>query len=50
MLSETLIRSGIENITLVDYDNIDISNINRQVIALSSNIGNSKVEELKKEY
>ena len=31
---ETLIRSGIENITLVDYDNIDISNINRQVIAL----------------
>ena len=40
---ETLIRSGIENITLVDYDNIDISNINRQVIALSSNIGNSKV-------
>lgn len=28
---ETLIRSGIENITLVDYDNIDISNINRQV-------------------
>ena len=45
---EALIRSGIENITLVDYDNIDISNINRQVIALSSNIGNSKVEELKK--
>ena len=41
---ETLIRSGIENITLVDYDNIDISNINRQVIALSSNIGNSKVK------
>ncbi len=45
---ETLIRSGIENITLVDFDNIDISNINRQVIALSSNIGNSKVEEFKK--
>ena len=36
---ETLIRSGIENITLVDYDNI-----NRKVITLSSNIGNSKVE------
>lgn len=45
---ETLIRSGIENITLVDYDNIDISNINRQIIALSSNIGNSKVLEFKK--
>ena len=45
---ETLIRSGIENITIVDYDNIDISNINRQIIALSSNIGNSKGEEFKK--
>ena len=30
---EALIRSGIHNITLVDYDNIDISNINRQIIA-----------------
>lgn len=46
--TEALVRSGIENITLVDYDNIDISNINRQIIALSNNIGNSKVEEFKK--
>lgn len=46
--TEVLVRSGIENITLVDYDNIDISNINRQIIALSNNIGNSKVEEFKK--
>lgn len=46
--SEVLVRSGIENITLVDYDNIDISNINRQIIALSNNIGKSKVEEFKK--
>lgn len=45
---ETLIRSGIENITLVDYDKIDISNINRQIIAKESNIGKSKVEEWKK--
>lgn len=46
--TEALVRSGIENITLVDYDNIDISNINRQIIAVSNNIGNSKVEEFKK--
>lgn len=45
---ETLVRSGIENITIVDYDKIDISNINRQIIALNSNIGNSKVAEWKK--
>ena len=40
---EALIRSGIEKITIVDYDNIDISNINRQLIANSLNIGKKKV-------
>ena len=45
---ETLIRSGIENITLVDFDKIDKSNINRQIIALTNNIGNNKTEEWKK--
>ena len=45
---EALIRSGIENITLVDYDKIDISNINRQIIATKDNIGNYKVDEFKK--
>lgn len=45
---ETLVRSGIEKITIVDYDKIDITNINRQVIALSDNVGNIKVEEWKK--
>lgn len=45
---EALVRSGIENITIVDFDKIDISNINRQIIALNSNIGNNKTEEWKK--
>ena len=45
---EALVRSGIENITIVDYDKIDISNINRQIIALNNNIGNTKTEEWKK--
>lgn len=44
---ETLIRSGVQNITIVDYDNIDITNINRQIIALNNNIGNKKTEEWK---
>ena len=44
---ETLIRSGIENITIVDYDKIDISNINRQVIALSNNVGMDKADAWK---
>lgn len=45
---EALIRSGVENITIVDYDTIDISNINRQIISNSNNIGNLKTEEWKK--
>lgn len=45
---ESLVRSGIENITIVDYDKIDITNLNRQIITLNSNIGNYKVEEAKK--
>ena len=44
---EALIRSGIHNITLVDYDNIDIYNINRQIIAKESNVGKLKVEAWK---
>lgn len=45
---ETLVRSGIGNIDLIDFDEIDVSNLNRQVITSQSNIGLSKVEEAKK--
>ena len=44
---ESLVRSGIEHITIVDYDKIDITNINRQIIALNNNIGKYKVDEFK---
>lgn len=45
---EALVRTGIGEISIVDYDVIDITNVNRQVIATSNNIGNSKAEEFKK--
>ena len=45
---ETLIRSGIKNIDIIDYDKIDISNLNRQIITNSSNINEKKVKEAKK--
>ena len=45
---ESLIRSGIENIVVVDYDIIDISNLNRQIITNRNNIGTLKVEETTK--
>ena len=41
---ESLIRSGLENIVIVDYDIIDISNLNRQIITNRNNIGTLKVE------
>lgn len=39
---ESLVRAGIENIIIVDYDIVDITNINRQIIALQDNIGSYK--------
>ena len=44
---EMLVRTGIENITIVDFDKVDISNKNRQIIALDSTIGKYKVDVLK---
>ena len=46
--TESLVRTGIKNIILIDHDTIDISNINRQIISTNKNIGNVKVEEFKK--
>lgn len=45
---ESLVRSGIENIIIVDNDTIDITNINRQIISNTVNIGNFKTDEWKK--
>ena len=42
---EALVRNGFHNITIIDYDTIDITNLNRQLITNSTNIGNSKVIE-----
>ena len=36
---EALARSGIGTLILIDYDVIDESNINRQIIALESTVG-----------
>ena len=44
---EALVRSGIGNIIIVDKDKVDITNKNRQIIALDSTIGKSKVEVMK---
>ncbi|MGL1900532.1 MAG: tRNA threonylcarbamoyladenosine dehydratase [Fibrobacterales bacterium] len=45
--AESLIRSGIHHLTIVDSDVVCITNINRQLQATAKNIGRSKVMELK---
>jgi tRNA A37 threonylcarbamoyladenosine dehydratase len=45
---EALIRSGIQNITIIDGDVIEKSNLNRQIITNQNNIGLPKVEVAKK--
>lgn len=44
--AEALARSGIGEITLIDMDDICITNSNRQIHALEGNIGRLKVEAL----
>ncbi len=46
--TEAIVRSGVSNVIIVDYDRIDISNLNRQIITNQNNIGNSKVQEMQK--
>ena len=41
---EALARSGIGNLILVDYDKVDITNFNRQIIAVNENIDKYKVD------
>ena len=42
-VAEALARSGVGEITLVDLDDVCVTNINRQLHALSSSVGQSKV-------
>ena len=44
--AETLLRTGIRHLTLVDFDKVDATNLNRQVVATHENIGQSKVLEM----
>jgi tRNA threonylcarbamoyladenosine dehydratase len=45
--AEALARSGVGRLTLMDLDHIALSNINRQVHALDSTLGQAKVEAMR---
>ena len=44
---ESLVRSGFLNIDIYDFDKVDISNLNRQIISTVNNIGEIKVDTAK---
>lgn len=46
--AEALVRSGVGEIDIFDNDTVDITNINRQLIALDSTVGMLKTEVLAK--
>ena len=41
---EALARSGVGTVDIVDNDNVSVTNINRQIIALSSTVGKAKTQ------
>ena len=45
--AESLVRSGIRQLTIVDSDRVCVTNINRQLMATTQTIGHVKVEALK---
>ena len=45
---EALARSGVGRIDIVDNDTVSVSNINRQIIALTSTVGQYKVDVMEK--
>ena len=45
--AEAIVRSGIGEITLIDFDTVDITNINRQIPALTTTVGELKTQVMK---
>lgn len=45
--AEALVRTGVKHLTLVDFDRVDVTNINRQLMATQQTIGQVKVEALR---
>jgi tRNA A37 threonylcarbamoyladenosine dehydratase len=46
--AESLIRTGINRLTIVDSDRICVTNVNRQLMATASTVGEVKTDALKK--
>lgn len=42
--AEALARAGLGELTIIDFDNVSLSNINRQLVALQSTVGQNKTK------
>lgn len=45
-IAESLVRTGVGTIDIVDHDTVDITNVNRQIIATHDTIGMNKVDAM----
>ncbi len=45
--AEALVRTGVQHLTIVDFDTVAESNLNRQVVAVTGNIGLPKVDAMR---
>ena len=45
--AESLIRSGVCHLTIVDFDKVDVTNVNRQLMATTETVGRVKVDALR---
>lgn len=43
-----LARAGVENLAIVDFDVVDVANINRQAVATTKTVGQKKTEVMKR--
>lgn len=46
--AESLVRTGLCHLTIVDFDRVEASNVNRQLMATTSTLGQPKVEALRR--
>ncbi len=47
-VAEMFARLGVKNLTIIDFDKIDKSNLNRQIISLNSTVGQNKTDAFAK--
>ena len=47
-VSNFLVTNGVINLTIVDFDKVEISNLNRQILVTENDIGEYKVDVVKK--